>query len=62
MLPGEPALPPDLPADGGAGPGPRVQTHPVLRPGVLPQAQLREGGVEVPRVQVRPLCVVLASV
>ena len=53
LVSGLAAVPADVPADDAALARHRVQTPAVLRPRVLPQAQLREGGVEVPRVQVR---------
>lgn len=43
---------PDLQADIFARAGPGLSTHPDFRPGVLPQAELRQGPVEVPRLQV----------
>ena len=44
---------PDLQADQCAGPGSRLSPHPVLGPRVLPQAELREGALEVSGLQVR---------
>ena len=44
---------PDLQADLRAGAGPGLSPHPVLGPRVIPQTQLREGALEVPRLQVR---------
>ena len=35
-----------------AGPGPGLSAHPVFRSGILPQAQLQQGAVEVSCVQV----------